>query len=127
MPPAATANGKINSGDFAFPYQPTRLAVTMKVPAANPYRPRIDGAAIGCRKTRAWSRHSRSSPLAPLVVPCVVVGGVVALMTNLLTKVLDPEWITHRLPGPARVIRQSVCRVTPARAECRCSDTQACD
>src|SRR5689334_23456748 len=88
MPPAATANGKINSGDFAFPYQPTRLAVTMKVPAANPYRPRIDGAAIGCKKTRAWSRHSRSSPLAPFVAPCVV-GCVFALMTNLLNKCFD--------------------------------------
>jgi len=36
MPPAATANGKLSSAHFAFPYQPTRFAVTMKVPAAKP-------------------------------------------------------------------------------------------
>src|SRR5256885_4833432 len=41
----------------------------MNVAAAKPNRPRMDGAAIGCRNTRVWSRHSRSSLAAPLVAP----------------------------------------------------------
>src|ERR671936_1885840 len=51
-PPNIAANGARASGDFGVPHQPARLEATMNVAPANPARPRIDGAAIGCRKTR---------------------------------------------------------------------------
>src|SRR5947199_10819788 len=66
IPTAEVANGKISSGDFPLPYQPTWCAVTMNVATANPYKPRIDGAAIGWRNTRAWFRHSFNSVARPL-------------------------------------------------------------
>src|SRR6185437_6558660 len=99
IPPAATANGKISSGDLAFPYQPTRFAVTMNVPAAKPYSPRMDGAAIGCRNTRAWSRHSVSSPLTPLVLAAVA-GLTPVLITNLLETWRVSRRPESTTPGP---------------------------
>src|SRR5919198_4553017 len=51
-PPNMAANGASASGDFGVPHQPARFDATMKVAPANPARPRIDGAAIGCRNTR---------------------------------------------------------------------------
>src|ERR671934_2132673 len=51
-PPNIAANGASASGDFGVPHQPARFDATMKVAPAKPARPRIDGAAIGCRKTR---------------------------------------------------------------------------
>jgi hypothetical protein len=53
----------------------------MNVAAEKPNSPRIDGAAIGCRNTRAWLRHSLISPGAPFVD---VTGRVPVLITNLL-------------------------------------------
>src|SRR5919204_4589125 len=57
------ANGASASGDFGVPHQPARLEATMKVAPAKPARPRIEGAAIGCRKTRAGNRSG--SALTP--------------------------------------------------------------
>src|SRR5919204_701639 len=51
-PPNIAANGASASGDFGVPHQPARFDATMKVAPANPARPRIEGAAIGCRTTR---------------------------------------------------------------------------
>src|ERR671933_348447 len=50
-PPNMAANGASASGDCGVPHQPARFDATMKVAPANPARPRIEGAAIGCRKT----------------------------------------------------------------------------
>src|ERR671937_2736354 len=51
-PPNIAANGANASGDFGVPHQPARFDATMKVAPAKPASPRIDGAAIGWRKTR---------------------------------------------------------------------------
>src|SRR5919206_1805040 len=51
-PPNMAAKGASASGDCGVPHQPARFDATMKVAPANPARPRIDGAAIGCRNTR---------------------------------------------------------------------------
>src|SRR5437764_12907708 len=51
-PPNIAANGARASGDVGVPHQPARLDATMNVAPANPARPRMDGAAIGCKKTR---------------------------------------------------------------------------
>src|ERR687888_2635996 len=51
-PPNMAANGASANGDFGVPHQPARLEATMNVAPAKPASPRIDGAAIGCRKTR---------------------------------------------------------------------------
>src|SRR5918911_2913367 len=51
-PPNIAANGASASGDFGVPHQPARFEATMKVAPAKPASPRIDGAAIGWRKTR---------------------------------------------------------------------------
>ena len=68
----------------AVPYQPTRYAVTMKVAAENPNRPRIDGAAIGCRNTRVCVRHSAISAAAPLVDLPTVASACCEVMEHLL-------------------------------------------
>src|ERR671929_159987 len=51
-PPNIAANGARASGELGVPHQPARFDATMNVAPANPARPRIEGAAIGCRKTR---------------------------------------------------------------------------
>src|ERR687888_644955 len=51
-PPNIAANGASASPDVGVPHQPAMFDATMKVAPAKPKRPRIDGAAIGCRKTR---------------------------------------------------------------------------
>src|SRR5919198_4240275 len=51
-PPNIAANGASASGDLGVPHQPARFEATIKVAPAKPASPRIDGAAIGCRKTR---------------------------------------------------------------------------
>src|ERR671936_2416919 len=51
-PPNIAANGASASGDFGVPHQPARFDATMNVAPAKPASPRIEGAAIGCRKTR---------------------------------------------------------------------------
>src|SRR5436853_5921091 len=51
IPPKTAANGASTSGVVEwFPYHPATFAATMNVAAAKPNRPRIDGAAIGCKK-----------------------------------------------------------------------------
>src|ERR687887_831584 len=52
-PPNMAANGARASGEAGVPHQPARFEATINVAPANPARPRIDGAAIGCRNTRA--------------------------------------------------------------------------
>src|SRR5919198_6245186 len=59
-PPNIAANGASASPDSGVPHQPARLEATMNVAPAKPARPRIDGAAIGCRNTRA-GKPSRSA------------------------------------------------------------------
>src|ERR671938_1999683 len=66
-PPNMAANGASASGDCGVPHQPARFDATMKVAPANPARPRIDGAAIGCRKTRV------PNPFADSVTPAEAV------------------------------------------------------
>src|ERR671937_175248 len=51
-PPNMAAKGASASGELGVPHQPARFDATMKVAPANPARPRIEGAAIGCRTTR---------------------------------------------------------------------------
>src|SRR5690242_11591707 len=54
-PPNTAANGNRNSPDRLVPYQPARVAATMNVAAAKPYRPRIAGGAIGWTTNRVRS------------------------------------------------------------------------
>src|ERR687887_2409358 len=51
-PPNIAANGARASGELGVPHQPARFDATMNVAPAKPARPRIEGAAIGWRKTR---------------------------------------------------------------------------
>src|ERR671931_859392 len=67
-PPKNMANGNRNCGEPLVPYQPARLAATMKVAPANPYRPRIEGAATGWSTTRVGT-PSRAGSGAPLTDP----------------------------------------------------------
>src|ERR671937_2936113 len=66
-PPNMAANGASASGDFGVPHQPARFEATMKVAPANPARPRIYGAAIGCRNTRAGKPSCSPATLASAV------------------------------------------------------------
>jgi len=50
-PPKKAANGKTYRSVFDPPYHPAMWAATISVAPADPNRPRMDGAAIGCRKT----------------------------------------------------------------------------
>src|SRR5436190_17675881 len=52
------ANGANTSPDVGVPHQPARFEATMNVALAKPARPRIDGAAIGWRKTRGRAKPS---------------------------------------------------------------------
>src|SRR3954470_20398334 len=64
MPPNAAANGNRYWADVGLPYQPARLAATMKVAPEKPNSPRTDGAAIGETTNRVRS----STPARPSVV-----------------------------------------------------------
>src|SRR5919201_888480 len=66
-PPNIAAKGANARGDCGVPHQPARFEATMKVAPANPASPRIDGAAIGCRKTRV------PNPFADSVTPAEAV------------------------------------------------------
>src|SRR5579862_9992661 len=66
-PPNIAANGARTIPDVGVPHQPATLEATMKVAPANPARPRIDGAAIGCKNTRG--RANTSAAHAPSSVP----------------------------------------------------------
>src|ERR1700754_2164627 len=56
-PPAVRAKGKSVKGVAAVPYQPARLAETMKVAAAKPNSPSTDGAATGVSVILVRSRQ----------------------------------------------------------------------
>src|SRR5919206_1406705 len=84
-PPNASANGHSSPGVFALPYHPARCAATANVAAANPYRPRIDGAAIGCSTTRGRANPSSHSPPFSTVTTR---RASVALMSRLLSLLL---------------------------------------
>src|SRR5579875_2763129 len=101
-PPKTAANGNMYTSEVALPYQPARLAATMKVAPAKPNRPRIDGAAIGCRNTRVCDRQAAGSSgeIAPLLVGRWVAGMVLMEVSFLL---LDC-YCTARRP-PALTVR----------------------
>src|SRR5919204_402464 len=73
-PPNMAANGASASGDCGVPHQPARFDATMKVAPANPARPRIDGAAIGCRNTRVPNPFDDSGTPAAAAPPLSCVG-----------------------------------------------------
>jgi hypothetical protein len=60
-PPKIAANGQSVPFVLTPPYAPVRCNATMKVAAANPYRPRTDGAANGCSITRGRANPSSHS------------------------------------------------------------------
>lgn len=57
---AAKGNRKV--GAALSPHHPARFEDTTNVAAAKPYRPRIDGAATGCKEICAWLRQNSNSP-----------------------------------------------------------------
>jgi hypothetical protein len=65
-PPKSPANGNRYWPELALPNQPARLAATMNVAAEKPKSPRIEGAAIGWRKTRVCRTQSSCVATAPL-------------------------------------------------------------
>src|ERR671931_1731285 len=66
-PPNMAANGASASGELGVPHQPARFDATTNVAPANPARPRIDGAAIGCRNTRVATPSVDPATLAEAV------------------------------------------------------------
>src|ERR1700754_1144709 len=73
MPPAVRAKGNRTSWVSVLPYQPAMLAATMKVAAAKPNSPRMDGAATGDSTIVLWSRQKvwsavSASAVRPLVI-----------------------------------------------------------
>src|SRR4051812_44897862 len=108
-PPNVAANGNRKTPEPASPYQPARLADTMNVAAANPNRPRIDGAAIGCRTMRVRSPTDGTVPL-PLPLPgsgrakrCWS-----AREVNMVVLLDEVVFATIGLPGPAQPLAWSV-------------------
>src|SRR5581483_11914619 len=60
-PPKIIAKGNKYDALPAPPYHPARLAATMNVAPANPYRPKIDGAAMGCKLMRGAASRRKES------------------------------------------------------------------
>src|SRR4051794_25314590 len=125
-PPNVAANGKRTAGPAGPPYQPARYAATMKVAPAKPNSPRIDGAAIGCRKTRVWSTHSRWSRARASLPLCVC--GAAAMWISLLGPVEGhgPPLPSARAARPSAVGRlTAVVRRRSTRHPGRVADGRA--
>src|ERR671937_1704302 len=92
-PPNMAANGASASGDFDVPHQPARFEATMKVAPAKPASPRIDGAAIGCRKTRV------PNPFADSVTPAEAVALRSSSVLILASFTTDYDLSIYLVPG----------------------------
>src|SRR5919201_3583410 len=92
-PPNMAAKGANARGDVGVPHQPARFDATTNVAPANPASPRIDGAAIGCRKTRV------PNPFADSVTPAEAVALRSSSVLILASFTTDYDLSIYLVPG----------------------------
>src|ERR671930_1603608 len=94
-PPNMAAKGASASGECGVPHQPARFDATMNVAPANPARPRIDGAAIGCRNTRVPNPFDDSGTPAEAVAR--LSSSVLILASFATYSDVSPQWFPARV------------------------------